>query len=115
MRGEAPALPATLWESWLWGLDATADVHAKAPLNHSHLAGLVLCRALAAQLAAHGQAALGAGAPALSAAQWGASVAGVVGGAWWVASKAGAAFLPGALRATFYGCLAGGRAGVGMA
>jgi hypothetical protein len=39
----------------------------------------VLCRALAAQLAAHGQAALGAGAPALSAAQWGASVAGVVG------------------------------------
>jgi len=79
VRGEAPALPATLWESWLWGLDATADVHAKAPLNHSHLAGLVLCRALAAQLAAHGQAALGAGAPALSAAQWGASVAGVVG------------------------------------
>jgi hypothetical protein len=68
-----------LWESWLWELDATADVNAKLPLNHSHLVGLVLCRSLAAQLRVCGQAALGQRAPRLSAAQWATPVRAVVG------------------------------------
>jgi hypothetical protein len=39
-----PAVPETLRETWMWGLDLKEEVSAKAMFNESHLTAMVLCR-----------------------------------------------------------------------
>jgi hypothetical protein len=49
-RQELPNVPSSLWDSWLWFLDAREELNARILLNESHLTGLILCRVCAMQV-----------------------------------------------------------------
>lgn len=46
-KDELPDVPASLWDSWLWFIDAREELNARVLLNESHLTGLILCRVCA--------------------------------------------------------------------
>ena len=49
-RQEVPDVSSSLWDSWLWFLDAREELSSRILLNESHLTGLILCRVCAMQV-----------------------------------------------------------------